>query len=337
MTMELLVTGGYEDGSGECFVDRVDPSGLRERVVTFTPPEPHRAPSKGFTGAAWLDGDLLVCSFDAVWRFSPDGKLLGRIHQPDANDLHDVAVLANGRIAVCNTGLDSVDLFDGDGTFAGRCAFTPAWFEAERQRGLAVDRAAFPEVLRAGWSPRAVPKVDCPEGGYYSDGHAQPFHRRRVRDYLHPNRVVEFDGRLAVTMLATCEVRCARTFDRLAVIPGHPHDGVVHDGRLFVTTTDGRIIAVCGDRALEIVVDTSHTGHSGWCRGLAVTRDCMAVGLSEIRRSPRFAWTGRPFQETETSVLWLNRSGALLAQVDLTDRSRQSKVFSLLEPVSGWR
>ena len=102
--MELLVTGGYEDGSGECFVDRVDPSGLRERVVSFTPPERHRVPSKGFTGAAWLDGDLLVCSFDAVWRFNPNGKLLGRIHQPDANDLHDVAVLANGRIAVCNTG-----------------------------------------------------------------------------------------------------------------------------------------------------------------------------------------------------------------------------------------
>ncbi len=335
--MELLVTGGYEDGSGECFVDRVDPSGRRERVVSFTPPETHRVPNKGFTGAAWLDGDLLVCSFDAVWRFGQNGKLLGRIHQPDANDLHDVAVLANGRIAVCNTGLDAVDLFDADGRFVGRCAFTPAWFEAERQRGFAVDRADFPQVLRAGWSSQAMARFVRPEGGYYSGADAQPFHRRKVRDYLHPNRVVEFAGRLAVTMLATCEVRCARSFERLAEIPGHPHDGVVLDGRLFVTTTDGRIVAVCDDGSLEVVVDTAHTGHSGWCRGLAVARDCIAVGLSEIRRSPRFTWKGPPFRETETSVLWLDRSGSLQAQVDLTDRERQSKVFTLLEPISGWR
>ena len=234
------------------------------------------------------------------------------------------------------TALDAVDLFDGDGTFTGRCAFTPAWFEAERQRGFAVDRADFPAVLRAGWGSHAMPKIVCPEGGYYSGAESLPFHRRKVRDYLHPNRVVEFAGRLAVTMLATCEVRCARTFERLAAIPGHPHDGAVHDGRLFVTTTDGRIIAVRDDGSLEVVVDTSHTGHNGWCRGLAVARDCIAVGLSEIRRSPRFAWTGPPFEETETSVLWLDRSGVLQAQVDLTDRGRQSKVFSLLEPRSGW-
>ena len=93
--MRVLATGGYFDDSAECFVDRIDLArGTRERLLSFVPLEPHRVPGKGFTGGAWVDDDtLLVCSFDAVWRFRVStGQATGRLHQPDFNDLHDVAV-----------------------------------------------------------------------------------------------------------------------------------------------------------------------------------------------------------------------------------------------------
>lgn len=333
--MELLVTGGYHDESGECFVDRVAP-GRRERVLTFRPPAAHRIAGKGFTGATWLDGDLLVCTFDAVWRFAPGGRLIGRLHQPDFNDLHGVAVLLNGRLAVCNTGLDSVDQFDVDGMFIGRSGFTPGWFDARRQQGLAVAREALPGVMRAGWDEPSVPVMSAAQGPHYNPPGGEPFHRLRVRDYLHPNHAVEFDGRLAVTMLATREIRCARTFERLIDLPGNPHDGVVHEGRLLVTQTDGKVVSVGLDWSVEVAVDTARSGHTGWCRGLAVGPNALAVGLSEIRRTPQFSWRGDAFERTETSVLWFDVAGGFVGRVDLTDRDRQSKVFALLHPAKGW-
>lgn len=130
--MRLLVAGGYFDASGECFIDRLDlERGTRERLLSFIPPDPHRLPGKGFTGAAWLDDDtILVCSFDAVWRIVPSTRhCTGRLHQADFNDLHGVTVdHAAAQVHVCNTGLDAVETFDLSGRFLGRTAMTPAWF-----------------------------------------------------------------------------------------------------------------------------------------------------------------------------------------------------------------
>ena len=159
--MRLLATGGYFDASGECFIDRIDlDHGTRERLLSFTPPEPHRVPGKGFTGAAWFDDDtIFVCSFDAVWRIVPSTRrCTGRLHQVDFNALHSVAVdHATAQVHVCNTGLDSIETFDLTGRFLGRAAMTPAWFEAARQRGAAVLRNDFELVRRAGWEPAPAP------------------------------------------------------------------------------------------------------------------------------------------------------------------------------------
>ncbi len=333
--MKLLVTGGYFDATGEGFVDRLDPmTGRRERVVSFVPPERHFVPGKGFTGADWLpDGSLLVCSFDSVWRFDLSrGGCSGQLHQADFNDLHGVCV-AEDRIHVCNTGLDAVETFDLAGQFVGRVGLTPGWFEAERLRGMAVAREDLGRVLGAGWHTSAPPALVEPGGEYYSTP-GQPFHRRKVRDYAHPNDVTVVNGGLAVTLLATCEVRCLRTFRPLARLPSHPHDGLLVDDRLWVTTIDGRVWSI-DVRAREaepvLVLDTAAAGHVGWCRGLAVGPDWVAVGLTEIRSAPRYPWRDGSYARTETSVLWLDRgSGQLLARMELTDPRRHSKVFALL-------
>lgn len=342
--MKLLATGGYFDRTGECFVDRVDlQTGSAERLVSFVPPEPHRVETKGFTGADFLpDGSLSVCSFDSVWRFDGPGRApTGQLHQPDFNDLHAVHVDAElGHVHVCNSGLDAVETFDLDGRFLGRMAMTPAWFEAARLRGLAVSRDDFPSVLRAGWSPVRRPDTSSVGGEYYHGPGAElPFHRRKVRDYAHPNHVVRVGAHLFVTLLASSEVRCARTLRSFARFPSPPHDGRWMDGALWVTTVDGRVFRFSpgSEEPPTQVLDTAAAGRFGWCRGLSVSSTTIAVGLSEIRSRPRYPWRDAPFEDTETSILWFDRDrGQLIGRVELTDRARHSKIFALLPPRGAW-
>lgn len=339
--MRLLVTGGYFDSSGECFVDRLDPElRTRERLLSFVPPAPHQMPGKGFTGAAWLDDDtFLACSFDAIWRFEPaTGRCTGRLHQPDFNDLHGLAVdHTAAQLHVCNTGLDSIETFDPRGRFLGRAAMTPAWFEAARQQGAAVARDAFERVLAAGWESAPTPPLEAPAGDYYHRPGDEPFHRSKVRDYTHPNGVVVWGDRLAATLLAGFELRCVRTHRTLARLVAPPHDGVLVGAELWLTTVDGRVWRIARSGEAALVLDTAATGHLGWCRGLAVDGDTIAVGLTAIRSPPRFAWRAEPHDRTETAVLWLDRaSGRLRASVDYDDPSRHPKLFALLPARGAW-
>jgi hypothetical protein len=339
--VRVLATGGYFDASGECFIDRLDLArGTRERVLSFLPPEPHRLPEKGFSGAAWLDDDtLLVCGFDAVWRFAPStGRCTGRLHQPDFNDLHGLAVdHAAARIHVCNTGLDAVETFDLTGRFLGRTAMSPAWFEAARQRGAAVARDDFERVLTAGWEPVPAPPFTSPVGAYYHQANDEPFHRRKVRDYAHPNHVVVWRGHLIATLLANRELRCMYVHRALARLEAPPHDGVLVGEDLWLTTVDGRVWRITHGGEVSLVIDTATTGHLGWCRGLAIHGDTIAVGLTAIRTRPQYAWRADPYERTETAVLWLEHAtGRLRACVRYDEPGRHAKVFALLPARGAW-
>ncbi len=338
--MRLLVTGGYFDESGECFIERVDLArGTRERLLTFVPPAAHRLAQKGFTGAAWQDDDtLLVCSFDAVWRIQPStGRCTGRLHQPDFNDLHGVLVEpSKGLIHVCNTGLDAIETFDLDARFLGRMALSPAWFEARRLAGEAVERSELARVLKAGWNEVNAPSFASPSGDYYTKPSGEPFHRKKVRDYAHPNHLVRWNGRLIATLLSPRELRCVQGYKAVAKLASPPHDGVVVGDWLWVTTVDGRIWSVEPSGQTHLLTDVSATGHSGWCRGLFVCNEGIAVGLTAIQRRPQYAWRDFPYEQTETSVLWLEReTGRLMGRV-LFDGERFPKVFALLPCKGAW-
>lgn len=339
--MRVLATGGYFDASGECFIDRIDlERGIRERLLSFIPPEPHRVPAKGFTGAAWLGEDaLLVCGFDAVWRLEPSTRrCTGCLHQADFNDLHGVAVdHAAGQLHVCNTGLDAIETFDLAGRFLGRAAMSPAWFEAARQRGAAVEREAFDRVLAVGWGPTPAPRLTSAAGSYYHQADDEPFHRRKVRDYAHPNHVTVWGDHLAATLLARRELRCMYTHRSLARLEAPPHDGVPVGDDLWLTTVDGRVWRVARGGEASLVLDTSATGHLGWCRGLAIDDETLAVGLTAIRTRPQYAWRADPHERTETSVLWLDRAtGQLRAHVRYDEPDRHPKLFALLPPRGAW-
>ena len=336
--MKALVTGGYFDQRGDGVVWLVDLAAERAEVLLrWTPPAHLRVPTKGFAGGSLgADGLLYCAAHAAVVRIDPHrAEVTGVLHQPCMNDLHHVAAL-DDRLYVSNTGLGAVDALDHDGRFLGSHALLPAWVNARRIQGSDFPAEAPP--VRPGWSgeppaPWSQPRED---DGYHSvDRRSAPFHRLKVPDHLHVNHVARVGGRLLATCFADGTLRDLHGFDVAARLDGHfLHDGIVHGDAFWLTAIDGGVIELDAATLRERRrIDAFASGHHGWCRGLAVTNDHLAVGLTEVRRGrlPRHRWADRGPDGSETSVLLLDRrDGRLLSRVDLTDQARHAKLYSVL-------
>lgn len=346
--MKVLCTMGYFDSSGEgCLVEVDLAAGTARTLLRYVPPEPLRASAKGFTGACWEGAPgrstLWVCGHAALFQVAPSPLAVQEIwHQPCMNDLHHVTV-SMGRVYLVNTGLEALDVFSVQGSFLGSHALHPGWLSAARQAGPQRSRD---ELLRAR-DPRwpATPALQTepgnPEPGYYDRIAGQPFCQSKVRDLIHPNHVAVADGQLLVTRFLDRSVQEMMSFSMVIEdTPGLPHDGVLDGDVFWLTCANGLVVGyaveggrVTGRRVRQLDLFAS-TGHTGWCRGLLVTPDHFVVGLSEIYRMPRYRWCDRPYEGTETAVLCVDRrTGALLSRVDLTDRLRHSKLFSILPGV----
>jgi hypothetical protein len=106
---------------------------------------------------------------------------------------------------------------------------------------------------------------------------------------------------------------------------------------LWLTTVDGRVWRVAVGRDPALVFDTATTGRLGWCRGLAIEGDTMAVGLTAIRSEPQYVWRSDPYERTETTVLWLEHAtGRLRAHVRYDELDRHTKLFALLPARGAW-
>jgi hypothetical protein len=336
--VKALVTGGYFDRGGDGVVWLVDLAAERADILLrWTPPAHLHVPSKGFAGGSLAaDGLLYVAAHAAVVRIDPARAVVtGVLHQPCMNDLHHV-VAVDDRLYVSNTGLGAVDVLDLDGRFLGSHALLPAWANARRIHGDDFPAAASP--VRPGWSgeppaPWSEPRED--DGYHTADRHSAPFHRLKVPDYLHVNHVAQVGGRLLATCFADGALRDLRGFGVAARLDGHfLHDGIVHSDAFWLTAIDGSVFELDAVTLRERRrIHTFATGHHGWCRGLAVTDDHLAVGLTEVRRGrlPRHRWADREPDGSETSVLLLDRrDGRLLSRVDLTDEARHAKLYSVL-------
>ena len=341
--MKILLTVGYFDASGEGHLVEIDLA--REAISTLlahTPPESLHVPDKGFTGAAWSGtarkSTLFVCGPCAVHQVEPSTwSVTATWHQPCWNDLHHVAV-ARDRVYVVNTGLETIDVLSMDGSFLGSHALHPGWLSAARLSGFSPAREALPALRDVRWPLRheRSQTAPLPQDYYTRPDAALPFARRKVRDYVHPNHVTIHEGRLLVTRFLDRAVEDVTSFQRVIEgTPGLPHDGLVDGDRFWITCVNGLVIAYAieGGRVTGREVerfDVFATGHTGWCRGLAVTRDHLVVGLTAIRRMPRYRWCDRPFEATETSVLCIERrTGKLAARVRL-EGDRHAKIFSVL-------
>jgi len=348
--MKFLVTGGWFDSSGEGFLAEVDlASGRSRELLRWTPPPHLRVPAKGFAGGCvGGDGNLYIAAHAAVIRVDPQRwQITGVLHHPCFNDLHHVSAHRN-RLYVSNTGLGALDVFTLDGCFLGSHSLLPAWVNHRRIAGE--DPPDWPATLSPGWDGTSTTSWQTAgrSDSYHDDAQSRralPFHRLKVRDHLHPNHACVTERQSLVTCLYDGSVRDLRDWSVVYQEAGlFPHDGVLRDGHFWLTSIDGRVLALDasdGKVSGEVVTRRSlfELGHWGWCRGLAVTDDLFCVGLTEVRRGrlPKHHWSERPPEGSETSVLAVEReSGRLAARVDLTDRERHAKIYSLILWEDAW-
>ncbi len=336
--MKALVTGGYFDQGGDGVLWLVDLATERAEVLLrWAPPAHLHVPTKGFAGGSFgADGMLYVAAHAAVVRIDPNrAAVTGVLHQPCMNDLHHVAAV-DDRLYISNTGLGAVDVLDLGGRFLGSHALLPAWANARRIQGDDFPTEAPP--VCPGWSgdspePWSAPRED--DGYHAADRRSAPFHRLKVPDHLHVNHVVRLGQRLLATCFADGALRDLHGFSIAAQLHGHfLHDGIVQGDAFWLTAIDGSVIELDAATLRERGrIDAFAAGHQGWCRGLAVTDDHLAVGLTEVRRGrlPRHRWADRDPEGSETSVLLLDRQdGRLLSRVDLSDEARHTKLYSVL-------
>lgn len=334
--MKLYVTGGYFDAGGDGVIWSLDMATERAEVLTRWAPPPHlKVAGKGFAGGTLTaNGTIYAAAHAAVIRVDVErAAVTGVLHQPCMNDLHHVAH-HDGRLYVSNTGLGAVDVFDTGGIFHGSHALLPAWANARRIGGE--DPPAPP--IAPGWSGRGPgewPSATVVDGYHDADRRSGLFHQLKVPDHLHVNHVAFVRDRVIATCFADGTLRDLNTFDVVAKHPGSfLHDGI-HDGSSFwLTAIDGTLLELDAQTFAERRrLAVFNTGHIGWCRGLAATQEHLVVGLTEVRpgRLPRHRWADVDPAQSETSVLLLDRAdGRLLARVDLTDRARHSKLYSVL-------
>ena len=338
------MTGGYFDQGGDGVVWLVDLAAERAEVlVRWAPPPQLYVPTKGFAGGSLgADGLLYVAAHAAVVRIDPArGHVTGVLHQPCMNDLHHVAALED-RLYVANTGLGAVDVLDLYGRFLGSHALLPAWVNARRIHGDDLPAAGAP--LKPGWTgvpPQPWPQVREDDGYHAVDRRSAPFCRLKIPDHLHVNHVARVGGRLLATCFADGALRDLAGFSVAARLDGHfLHDGFPQADGLWLTAIDGGVLELDAQTLrVRRRIEAFNTGHHGWCRGLAVTDDHLLVGLTEVRagRLPRHRWAERDPAGSETSVLLLDRrDGRLLARVDLSDKERHAKLYSVLPIEVSW-
>ena len=336
--MRALVTGGYFDDSGEGVIWLIDTAKERAEVILrWDPPAHLRVPTKGLAGGSiGPDGVLYVAAHAAVVRVDPTaGRVTGVLHQPCMNDLHHVAAIGD-RLYVSNTGLGAVDVLSLEGTFVGSYSLLPSWVNARRIGGE--DPGTFGGLSRVGWEggpPAEWPELGLDDGYYAADRRAAPFHQLKVPDFRHINHVAKVGGRLLATCLVDGCLWDIEAFESVCVLADvFPHDGVAHSGSFWLTAIDGSLIELdLASLKERRRLSTFETSHYGWCRGLAVADDHLLVGLTEVRRGrlPKHRWAERDPSGSETSVLMLDRrDGRVMARVDLTDKARHSKIYSVI-------
>ena len=171
----------------------------------------------------------------------PDFTVLTYLSLPFFNDLHHVLPTDDGTLLVAISGLDMVVELMMDGTVVREWTAVPGEDPWERfSRDVDYRRIAT----------------------------TKPHH-------AHPNHVFILDGQPWATRFEQRDAIClSDPKQQIDIAVERPHDGVLHDGTLYFTTVDGRV--VIADpleqrvREIKVVVPSRRDDLLGWCRGIRV-------------------------------------------------------------------
>ena len=320
-TKAVYVTGGRQrsarpvwDGDQHWYeyrqgvVLRVDvETGAATTCVEYASPPDACAPGDPilFKAGTVQDDRMYVCTQTEVLVYRlPDFELLHYLSLPCFNDVHHVRPTPDGNLLVANSGLEMVLEVGLDGTVLNE------W-----------------NVL--GESPWEHFSRDID----YRRGINLKPHR------AHPNHVFYIDDDIWATRFEQRDVVClTQPGGRLEVGLERIHDGVLHQGRLYLTTVDGRLV-VADPEALRIeaVLDLNslHPDKTllGWCRGLFMEDGRAWIGFSRIRPTAfreAVSWVRRGFSRAlPTHIACYDlAAGACVADISL-EEYEMNAVFSI--------
>lgn len=138
---------------------------------------------------------------------------------------------------------------------------------------------------------------------------------------VHPNHLFAWEGELWVTCLHQGHARSLWSSRVLEVDEERIHDGVVHEGKVWFTTVDGRVVATDGTsrEVLDLNLLDGSGDPLGWCRGLTFCDGLLWVGFTRLRATrwrQHLAWArGRARGRVEVT-----RRPTRLVAVDLGSR-----------------
>jgi hypothetical protein len=170
------------------------------------------------------------------------------------------------------------------------------------------------------------------DDSYFKQNSKLPEYRQKLQDKVHPNAVLINNNKMWISRFLNQTIE---TGDKESTIhlPGCPHDLVPEDNHIWCTTTDGKIWRFNNEqKEPRLMFDTyRNTSYSGWCRGLYIDKEIVLAGLTRISRIPRVRWTDRPFEQTVTGIMALNRNtGDLIDFLNLDKISTHPKIFSVI-------
>jgi len=179
--------------------------------------------------------------------------ILETITHPLFQDVHH-AIRLDGRLYAVSTGLDCLVVLD-------------------RENRLVETRSA------SGGKPECT--FD-PDRDYRLEKSRKP-HR------YHPNHVFRMEEDLWMTRFEKKDAIQSGAPNRLLQLEaGRPHDGIVHEGFLWFTTVNGRVLKLSlpdgGSRAVFDLTEMESSDRPlGWCRGLWIQDGIAFVGFSRLR------------------------------------------------------
>jgi hypothetical protein len=259
-----------------------------------------------FKSATLADGRLYACTQTEVMVYRvPEMEQEVHISLPCFNDVHHVRPMRNGNLLVANSGLDMCLELSLDGTVVSEWSTLgeDPWARFSRD----VD-------YRMGVSTK--PHASHPNHVFLlgDEPWATRFEQRDAISLLDPSRRIDIG------------------LERI-------HDGVVHDGRIWFTTVDGKVVVADPDAlAVEQVIDLTEFHDEstllGWCRSIHFADGGAWIGFSRIRPTKlrqNVGWVARGFKRDSAThiALYDLAAGKLVREIELESHGL-SAVFSIL-------
>lgn len=287
----------------------------KTKVYREETPTDYAVEGKGITGIAWINARKLVaCNFNHLLFINPQNwQRQAILFREDFNDLHQLAIKDN-KIFIVNTGLDSIDVL----------STALAW----HTRISLVDGEHIKQRIQGAYQT---------QGDYYTCPNTVPkFYLRKVPNTHHLNHICFIEKRILSTSFSQqCLIEIESGNPASNILSNKPHDGIVHNGFLWVTTVNGEIHrAALNTKHLEFETVFSlfeYAPHHGWCRGLYIQRDALFVGITAIHQTnSRTQWLTQAEHCTKTGVYRLDlQTGVIHDWYDFSDEDG-SRIFSMI-------